>query len=310
MRAAIMFRAGAPDQAFEVREVDKPAAIATEVLVRVKGIGTNPVDAAIRSGAFPLLTPPVILGWDVSGVVEEVVPGVTRFKVGDEVFGMPFFPRPAHAYAEFVAAPSRQLAHKPASLDHVHAAALPLVGLTAWQSLVDAAELRPGQRVLIHGAGGGVGHVAVQIAKALGAEVIATASAGKREFVRALGADQVIDYRESDFAKVAREIDVVLDLIGKDYGDRSIDVLRPGGLLVTAVARRDHALAARVEAAGRRFAGISVEPDHVGLEALARLADAGKLKVHVSHTFPLERVAEAHKLLETGQTLGKIVLAP
>ena len=308
MRAAIMSRVGSPKEAFDIREVDKPTPIATEVLVRVRAIGTNPVEAAVRSGAFPLLAPPAILGWDLSGVVEEVVPGVTRFKVGDEVFGMPFFPRPAQAYAEYVAAPSRQLARKPASLDHVHAAALPLVGLTAWQSLVDAAQVTPGQRVLIHGAGGGVGHVAVQIAKALGAEVIATASAAKREFVRGLGADQVIDYQESDFTKVARDIDVVLELIGKDYGDRSIEVLRPGGLLVTAVQRRDLALAARVEAAGRRFAGIAVEPDHVGLEALARLADQGKLKVYVSHTFPLERVAEAHTLLETGQTLGKIVL--
>jgi NADPH:quinone reductase-like Zn-dependent oxidoreductase len=222
MRAAVMSRVGPPEDAFDIREVDKPIPIATEVLVAIRATGTNPVEAAIRSGTFPLLAPPAILGWDLSGVVEEVVPGVTRFKVGDEVYGMPFFPRAAHTYAEYVAAPSRQLARKPVSLDHVHAAALPLVGLTAWQSLVDAARVTPGQRVLIHGAGGGVGHVAVQIAKALGAEVIATTSAEKRDFVRALGADQVIDYWESDFTKVARDIDVVLELIGKDYGDRSL----------------------------------------------------------------------------------------
>jgi NADPH:quinone reductase-like Zn-dependent oxidoreductase len=146
-----------------------------------------------------------------------------------------------------------------------------------------------------------LGHVAVQIAKALGAEVIATTSPEKRDFVRALGPDQVIDYRESDFTKVTRDIDVVLELMGKDYGDRSLEILRPGGLLVTAVQRRERELAARVEAAGRRFAGISVEPDHVGLEALASLADQGRLKVHVTHTFALERVAEAHGLLETGR---------
>jgi NADPH:quinone reductase-like Zn-dependent oxidoreductase len=167
-----------------------------------------------------------------------------------------------------------------------------------------------GQRVLIHGAGGGVGHVAVQIAKALGAEVFATASARKVDFVRSLGADEVIDYQATDFTKRVRDVDVVLELVGKDYGVRSIEVLRPGGLLVTAVQRMDRALAARVEEAGRRFAGITVEPDHVGLEALARLADDGKLKVHVSHTLPLERAADAHVLLGTGATQGKIVLTP
>jgi len=310
MRAVIMSKSGSPQESLEIREVDRPTPLPTEVLVRVRAIGTNPVDAAVRSGAFPILRPPAILGWDISGVVEDLVPGVTRFKVGDEVFGMPFFPRAANAYAEFVAAPSRHLARKPASLDHVHAAALPLVGLTAWQGLVDTARVGAGQRVLIHGAGGGVGHIAVQIAKALGAEVFATASARKVDFVRSLGADEVIDYQATDFTKRVKDVDVVLELVGQDYGVRSLEVLRPGGLLVTAVQRMDRALAARVEAAGRRFAGITVEPDHVGLEALARLVDDGKLKVHVSHTLPLERAADAHVLLGTGATLGKIVLTP
>jgi NADPH:quinone reductase-like Zn-dependent oxidoreductase len=310
MRAAIMSKFGSPQEALEIREVERPTPIATEVLIRVRAIGTNPVEAVIRSGRFPLQQPPAILGWDVSGVIEDLVPGVTRFKLGDEVFGMPFFPRAGSAYAEYVIGPSRQFARKPSSLDHVHAAALPLAGLTAWQALVDTAHLTRGQRVLIHAAGGGVGHIAVQIAKTLGAQVIATASARKADFVRALGADEVIDYQQVDFTKRVRDVDVVLELVGNDYGARSIDVLRPGGLLVTAVQRTDHVLAARVEGAGRRFAGIAVEPDHVGLEALAQLVDEGKLKVHVSHTFPLERAADAHALLEKGDTLGKIVLTP
>src|SRR5205814_8582748 len=143
----------------------------------------------------PLLGQPrCVLGWDVSGVVEQVGPGTARFQPGDEVYGMPFFPRAAAAYAEYLAAPSRQLARKPANLDHVHAAALPLVGLTAWQGLVDLADLQPGQRVLVHGGGGGVGHIAVQLAKHLGAQVVATASASKRDFVAGLGADEVLDY--------------------------------------------------------------------------------------------------------------------
>ncbi|HEU4727414.1 MAG TPA: NADP-dependent oxidoreductase [Kofleriaceae bacterium] len=293
---------------FEIKDVDKPTPLATEVVVAVRAIGTNPVETYIRAGAIPLVKPPAILGWDISGVVDVVAPGVNRFAVGDEVFGMPLFPRAAGAYAEYVAAPSRQLVKKPAGLDHVHAAALPLAGLTAWQALVDTARVQPGQRVLIHGGGGGVGHLAVQIARALGAHVVATASAGKRDFVRGLGADEVIDYRAEDFARTVKDIDVVLELIGGDYGARSIDVLRPGGLLVTAVERSNAALAAKVTAAGRRFAGLTVEPDHVGLERLAALVVEGKLRVHVSHALPLDEVARAHALYASGGITGKIVL--
>lgn len=307
---AVVFAKTGPASVLELREVDRPIPLPSEVLVRVRAAGTNPVEAYIRSGAFPIQAPPGILGWDLSGVVEEVVPGVTRFRVGDEVFGMPFFPRPASAYAELVAAPSRQLAHKPKGLDHVRAAALPLAGLTAWQALVDTADVRPGERVLIHAAGGGVGHLAVQIAKARGAYVIATASGTKCSFVRELGADEVIDYQTTDFTTSTGNIDVVLELVGRDYGIRSIAVLRPGGLLVTAVERTNAELATRVTDAGRRFAGITVEPDYKGLEALADLTQQGKLRVHVSHTIPFAEAARAHTLLEAGGTLGKIVLTP
>jgi len=168
-----------------------------------------------------------------------------------------------------VKAPSRQLARKPPGLSHAEAAALPLAGLTAWQSLVDTAGLAAGQRVLIHGAGGGVGHLAVQIAKARGAYVVGTASAAKHEFVRSLGADELIDHQTCDFAAVAGDMDVVLDSLGGEIARRSIGVLRPGGMLVTIVGRRDVELAARTRAGGRRFAGLSVEPDYPGLEAVA-----------------------------------------
>jgi hypothetical protein len=189
---------------------------------------------------------------------------------------MPFFPRAASAYAEYVAAPSRQLARKPAGLSRAEAAALPLAGLTAWQALVDTAQVAVGQRVLIHGAGGGVGHLPVQIAKARGAHVLGTASAAKHDFVAGLGADELIDYRATDFAAHAGGMDVVLDTVGGATARRSIGVLRPGGLLVTIVGRRDVGLATRTEAAGRRFAGVSVEPDYPALEALADLAESGK----------------------------------
>jgi NADPH:quinone reductase-like Zn-dependent oxidoreductase len=306
---AITQRTFGGPEVLEADEVPAPQALPTEVLVRVKAIGVNPVEAIIRSGGFPLLgDPPFILGWDISGVVEEVVPGTTRFAPGDEVYGMPFFPRPANAYAEYLAAPSRQLALKPSTLDHAHAAALPMVGLTAWQSLVDVADVQSGQRVLIHGAAGGVGHVAVQIAKHRGAHVIATASAGKHDFVRGLGADELIDYQAVDFARELSDVDVVLDSIGGAYGERSLAVLRPDGLLVTLIDRSNSELAARVHAAGRRFAGVSVEPDHVGLERLAELVDAGHLRPHVEHTVPFREAGRAHALLET-HLKGKVVLA-
>jgi NADPH:quinone reductase-like Zn-dependent oxidoreductase len=299
---------GGPD-VLRLGQVERPSPLPTEVLVRVRAVGVNPVEAMIRAGVFPLLgQPPFVLGWDVSGVVEEVGPGTARFQPGDEVYGMPFFPRAASAYAEYVAAPSRQLARKPASVDHVHAAALPLVGLTAWQALVDVAGLEAGQRLLVHGAGGGVGHVAVQIAKARGAHVIATASAAKRDFVLGLGADEALDYGAVDFAEAARGVDVVFDVVGHGTGERSLRALRPGGLLVTAVDHGSRELAERARAEGRRFAGVAVEPDHTALERLAELVDAGRLRPHVSRTFPLAEAARAHELVEGGRTQGKIVL--
>ncbi|HVV07904.1 NADP-dependent oxidoreductase [Amycolatopsis sp.] len=284
-----------------------PRPLPTEVLVRVKAIGLNPLEARLRAGEFPLIgRPPFILGWDISGVVEAAQ--TSRFKPGDEVFGMPLFPRAANAYAELVSAPALHLARKPASLSHVEASALPVVGLTAWQGLIDLGEVSEGDRVLVHGGGGGVGHVAIQLAKALGAHVIATASGGKREFAEGLGADEVIDYTTADFTEAVRDIDVVLDTIGGDAVERSLAVLRPGGHLVTAVADEETELAAKYEAAGMRFSGIAVDPDPVALRGLAGLAGQGRLRVHVQETFPFERVADAHRLLDGGHLRGKLVL--
>jgi NADPH:quinone reductase-like Zn-dependent oxidoreductase len=289
--------------------VDAPAPrpVPTEVLVRVKAIGLNPLEARLRAGEFPLIgQPPFILGWDISGVVEQAQ--TWRFRPGDEVFGMPLFPRAANAYAEVVSTPALHLVRKPASLSHVEASALPVVGLTAWQGLVDLGGVTAGDRVLVHGGGGGVGHVAIQIAKALGAHVIATASGSKREFVEGLGADEVIDYTAVDFAEAVRDIDVVLDTIGGDTAGRSLGVLRPGGHLVTAVAEEDSELAAKFEAAGMRFSGIAVDPDPVALRGLVELVEQGRLRVHVQETFPFERVADAHRLLDRGHLQGKLVL--
>ncbi|MFE9360375.1 NADP-dependent oxidoreductase [Streptomyces olivaceoviridis] len=307
MRVITQETLGGPE-VLTIVDAPEPQPLPTEVLVRVKAIGLNPLEARLRAGEFPLIgRPPFVLGWDISGVVEEA-PGTWRFRPGDEVFGMPLFPRAASAYAEVVSAPALHLARKPASLSHVEASALPVVGLTAWQGLVDLGGVSEGDRVLVHGGGGGVGHVAIQIAKALGAHVIATASGSKRKFVEGFGADEVIDYTAVNFTEAVRDIDVVLDTIGGDTVERSLDVLRPGGHLVTAVAEEDSELIAKYEAAGMRFSGIAVDPDPVALRGLVELVEQGRLRVHVQETFPFERVAEAHRLLDGGHLQGKLVL--
>jgi NADPH:quinone reductase-like Zn-dependent oxidoreductase len=318
MRTVVLSGYG-PPEVLQMVETDRPEPAEGEVLVRVEAIGLNPVEAFVRAGLFPLGgPPPLVLGWDVAGVVEATGPGVDRFAVGDRVFGLPRFPALARAYAEYVTAPADQLASPPAELDAVHAAALPLVGLTAWQSLVGTADVRPGQHVLIHAAGGGVGHVAVQLAKVLGARVTAVASAGKADFVTGLGADTVIDYRTQDLAALVDDADVVLDPVGGDCADRSIPLARPGGTIVSLLRHPDEDdLARRVEAAGRRFAPLLVSPDAAGLEALGRLVTEGRLRVHVERTFGLDELPEAHRLLQsspgagTGQGItGKLVAVP
>ena len=306
MRVITQQEIGGPE-VLTIVDAPAPRPLPTEVLVRVEAIGLNPLEARLRASEFPLIgKPPFVLGWDISGVVEQAQ--TWRFRPGDEVFGMPLFPRAAGAYAELVAAPALHLTRKPASLSHVEAAALPVVGLTAWQGLVDLGGVRAGDRVLVHGGGGGVGHVAIQIAKSLGAHVIATASGSKREFVEGLGADEVIDYRTVDFTEAVRDIDVVLDTLGGDTVERSLAVLRPGGHLVTAVAEEDSELAEKFEAAGMRFSGIAVDPDPVALQRLVELVEQGRLRVHVQETFPFERVADAHRLLDGGHLQGKLVL--
>ncbi|CAM5241531.1 NADPH:quinone reductase [Streptomyces spiroverticillatus] len=305
MRAVIQKSFGGPE-VLETVELERPVPLDGEVLVRIHATAVNPVDLVVRSGKHPILgEPPFGVGWDVSGVVEEAGPG-SGYAPGDEVYGMPHFPRAATAYADHVLAPARQLARKPATLDHVHAAALPLAALTAWQGLVDAAGLTQGHRVLIHRSAGGVGHLAVQLAKARGAHVVALASAPKHDFVRSLGADEVIDYRTTDYTEAVRDVDAVLD--SSSEGVRSLKVLRPGGTLVSIMEYRDRELAARIEAAGRRFAGIAVEPDRPALESIAALVDAGRIRPYVAETFPLEEAATAHELVGGGRVQGKVVL--
>src|ERR671931_462550 len=219
MRAIRQESFGGPE-VMRLVEVDRPQPLPTEVLVRVHAAGVNPVDWKTRAGQGMLRALPFVVGWDVAGVVEAVGRGVTRFAPGDEVLGMPWFPRQAGAYAEYVTAPSRQFARKPDAMSFEQAGGLPLAGLTAWQALVETAGIGRGDRVLVHAAAGGVGHLAVQIAKARGAHVIGTARAAKHAFLRGLGADELIDYTATDFAAVLSDVDVVFDPIAEDYGPR------------------------------------------------------------------------------------------
>jgi NADPH:quinone reductase-like Zn-dependent oxidoreductase len=305
---AIAVREWGGPEVLEYVTVPRPKPGPTEILVAVHAAGVNPTDWKGRaSGGFGQYGDPPILGHDVSGVVDAVGHGVRLFRPGDEVFGMPHFPA-AGAYAEYVAAPSRHFARKPAGLGHVEAAGLPLVGLTAWQALADVAQVQPGQRVLVHAAAGGVGHVAVQIAKALGAYVIGTASAPKHEFLRSLGADELIDYRETDFAEALSDLDMVLDTIGGDYALRSLSVLRRGGVHVPLTRPTEPAVKARARELGVSTGWMLVEPDHGGLLALAELVDAGKLRVEIADVLPLAEAGRAHELGESGRTTGKIVL--
>ncbi|TDD32650.1 NADP-dependent oxidoreductase [Nonomuraea terrae] len=309
MKAISQDALGGPE-VLRMVEVDKPVPGPTEVLVRVEAAGLNPTDWKTRaSGGVLRLAPPFVLGWDVSGVVEDSGVGQALYKPGDEVFGMLRYPQGHGAFAEYVTAPSRHFVRKPRAVDHVHAAAIPLAGLTAWQALVDVAGLRAGQRVLIHAAAGGVGHLAVQIAKARGAHVIGTAGAAKHDFLRGLGADELVDYREQDFAEVVRDVDVVLETIGGDYGPRSLRTMRPGGTIVSlAISLLDPGLHARAQELGIRSEAILVEPDHGAMRALAALVDAGALRPEVAAAMPLADAAKAHELGETNRTTGKIVL--
>ncbi|WP_067812806.1 NADP-dependent oxidoreductase [Actinomadura kijaniata] len=307
MRAIGQDSFGGPD-VLKIIEVPRPVPGPAEVLVRVRAAGVNPTDWWHRTTGGLAGDAPVRLGWDVSGVVKAVGPGVTLFQPGDEVFGMPRQPAPAGTYAEYVASPARHLAAKPAGLSHVEAAALPLAALTAWQALVDTADVRPGQRVLVHAAAGGVGHLAVQIAKARGAYVVGTARTVNHDFVRGLGADEVIDYTRTDFVTAARAIDVVIDTIGGDYGPRSLRTLRPGGVVVSLASPAEARLADEARALGLRSIFMITEADRAGMREIASLAGSGRLRARVDTVLPLEQAAKAHEIGEAGHTAGKIVL--
>ncbi|WP_052852235.1 NADP-dependent oxidoreductase [Streptomyces avicenniae] len=310
MRAISQRGYGGPD-VLEAVESAVPTPGPGEALVRVHAAGVNPADGKMRSGLVRRAgDPPFTLGIDVSGVVAAVGEGTARFRPGDEVYGCAFPPR--GSYAEYAVAPVEALAAVPAGMDHVDAAALPVAALTAWRALARVADVGAGQRVLVHAAAGGLGHLAVQIAKARGAYVVGTARRDGHAFLRGLGADELIDYTTADFAAAVRDIDVVLDPISDAYGPRSLDTLAPGGLLVDVRGTGPDRTAVReqAEARGLRFAESGFTPSGADLEEVTALVERGSLRAAVAHVLPLAEAAKAHELSETGRVKGKIVLVP
>ncbi|GGW67235.1 NADP-dependent oxidoreductase [Streptomyces galilaeus] len=308
MHAIVQSTFGGPE-VLAYTETDVPEPGPGEVLLTVAGAGVNPGDAVLRAGRVPdLVTLPWTPGTDVAGVIERVGDGVTRFVPGDEVYGM-LAVTPRGAYAEFTVVPADALALAPKNIDLAHAGAVPLVTVTAWQALAVLAQVRPGDRVLIHAAAGGVGHVAVQLAKELGAYVIGTARAANHDLLRGLGADELIDYTTTDFRTSIAPVDAVLDLVGGSYGPRSLDVLRPDGLLIGASI--DPGTDERQAAArGLRYAWVTAEPSGQLLKQITDRIEAGRLRVAVQRTYPLAEAVEAHRAIEAKRTTGKIVLVP
>jgi len=306
MKAIRIHNYGGPE-VLKYEDAPRPEPGEGEVLIRVHAASVNPIDWKVREGHTKDFWPhefPLILGWDLSGVVEELGRGVSRFKIGDEVYSVPD-PTRNGAYADYIVVRESELALKPNSLHHIRAAAVPLAALTAWQSLFDTAQLQPGQRVLIHAGSGGVGHFAVQLAKWKGAYVFATASTKNQDLLREVGVDKAIDYTQQRFEDVARKIDIVLDAIGGDTQERSWQVLKKGGILLSLV---EPPSADKAKALGIQAAFVASHPNGAELAKIAELIDSGDLKPIVNRILPLSEARRAHELSQTGHTHGKIVL--
>lgn len=306
MKAVRIHSYGGPE-VLKYEDAPRPELGATDLLIRVYAAGINPIDWKIRAGRFRDSRPysfPLILGWDVSGVVEATGTGAGTFKKGDEVYSRPDIARNG-AYAEYIAVKEAEVAFKPRWIDHVHAAAIPLAACTAWQVLFGAAGLSADQKILIHGAAGSVGSFAVQLAKWKGAYVIGTAAGRNQPFLRELGVDKAIDYEKTRFEEAVRDVDVVFDTIGRETQERSWQVLKKGGILVSIAAPTS---AEKAAAHGVRQAFVFMQPNASQLAEIATLVDSGKVKSVVGTVLPLSEARRAHELSETGHAHGKIVL--
>ena len=306
MKAIVVHEYGSSD-VLKLEDAPRPEPKDNQVLIRVIAAGVNPVDASIRAGKsakFFGTTLPFIPGYDIAGIVEKAGTKINKLKVGDPVYAHVGLDE-GGGYAEYAVATEVEAAPKPKSLTFESAAAVPLAALTAWQALIDAAKLSAGQTVLIHGGSGGVGSFAIQIAKARGAKVIATASTPHQDFLKQLGADVAIDYTKQKFEDIAKDVDVVLDTVGKDTLARSYGVVKKGGFIVTIVAQPDQT---QLDKYGIHGAAVLVKPNADELVEIGRLIDAKKIIPVVSQVFPLAEAAKAQEQIATGHTRGKIVL--
>ncbi len=306
MKAIVIHEYGAP-AVLHYENALRSEPNADEVLIRVMAASINPVDGAILSGKYADFFHtklPLIPGMDAAGVVEKVGAKISKLKVGDPVYAF-FTLEGEGGYAEFVLAKENEVSPKPKSISYEQAAAVPAAGSTAWQALIDSAHVSAGQTVLIHGGSGGVGHMAIQIAKAQGAHVIATASTTNQDFLMEVGADEAIDYTKTKFEEVAKEVDVVLDAVGGETLTRSYAVVKKSGVIVSIAGEFDQAA---LDAHGIRGVSLVSSPKTATFEGLTRLIDAGKLKPVVSQTFPLAEAAQAQTQIASRHTRGKIVL--
>lgn len=313
MRAVTLESVG-PDATPQITEVREPLALMSDLLVDVHAASVNPIDWKTISGkgvAAGIQRFPWVPGNDFAGVVRQSPYELAEFQPGDAIFGIASPALTWGSYAEQVAVSSLQVARKPESLSFVEAAAVPCAGLTAWDAVVRVAKAQSGQRILIHGGAGGVGHFAVQFARYFGAHVITTGSERNLDYLRAIGSDEVVDYRAQRFEEVLGKVDVVVDLIGNtkdDTGSRSLNVLKPGGLYLNIPTGSWPGYAEACEAAGLRYSHIKVEPDGQNLAIVSRLLDAGDVKVNVDAVFPLDQINEALAKQAEGHTRGKIAL--
>jgi NADPH:quinone reductase-like Zn-dependent oxidoreductase len=304
MKAVVAHEYGAPE-VLKFEEVPRREPNEDEALVRVIASSVNPADPLTLSGKYARefgTHLPLIPGYDIAGVVEKTGANVAKLKVGDAVYGYPTF---GGGWAEYITVKEWEVAAKPKSLNFVESAAVPMGALTSWQALVDVAKLQPGQIVLIHGGSGGVGSFAIQIAKARGARVIATASTANQDLLKQLGADVAVDYTKTKFEDVAKDVDAVLDPVGKETLARSYGVVKKGGIVMSLVARPDPA---EIKKRGIRGTGISVHPDAEDLAEIAQLIDAGKIKPIVTQVLPLSEAIAAQQQAATHHTRGKVVL--
>ncbi len=304
MKAVVVHEYGGPE-VLKFEDAPRPEPKENEVLIRVIATGVNPVDSLIRSGKYAKFfgtTLPLIPGYDIAGVVEKAGARVTTLKIGDSVYAYTMW---GGGYAEYAVATEGEAAMKPKSISFVEAAGVPLAALTAWQALIDTAKLSSGQTVLIHGGSGGVGSFAIQIAKARGAKVIATASTPNQDLLKQLGSDVAVDYTKQKFEDVAKDVDVVLDSVGKDTLERSYGVLKKGGFIATLVAQLDQA---ELDKHGIHGASISVKPNAGELSEITKLIDEKRIKPIVSIVLPLSDAVKAQEQAATHHTRGKIVL--